>query len=106
MLGLAASWLLAGSAVARVVAEKAAGQLTGGSVDLIWINGENFAANPPALVARLSVAGGHAAPSNMSSDWLTSPLPVFYLRIEYSCSALRSARWRLEASGPFQGRLS
>jgi len=30
--------------VARVVAEKAAGQLTGGSVDLIWINGENFAA--------------------------------------------------------------
>ena len=31
-------------AVARVVAEKAAGQLDGGSVDLIWINGENFAA--------------------------------------------------------------
>ena len=31
-------------AVARVVAEKAAGQTTGGAVDLIWINGENFAA--------------------------------------------------------------
>jgi putative thiamine transport system substrate-binding protein len=31
-------------AVARVVAEKAAGRDTGGSVDLIWINGENFAA--------------------------------------------------------------
>lgn len=31
-------------AVARVVAEKAAGRETGGSVDLIWINGENFAA--------------------------------------------------------------
>ncbi|HCP01737.1 MAG TPA: ABC transporter substrate-binding protein [Rhodospirillaceae bacterium] len=30
-------------AVARVVAEKAAGQLDSGSVDLIWINGENFA---------------------------------------------------------------
>lgn len=30
-------------AVARVVAEKAAGRLEGGSVDLIWINGENFA---------------------------------------------------------------
>lgn len=30
-------------AVARVVAEKAAGQASGGSVDLIWINGENFA---------------------------------------------------------------
>jgi putative thiamine transport system substrate-binding protein len=31
------------SAVARVVAEKAAGKDDGGSVDLIWINGENFA---------------------------------------------------------------
>lgn len=30
-------------AVARVVAEKAAGKTSGGSVDLIWINGENFA---------------------------------------------------------------
>ncbi len=31
------------NAVARVVAEKAAGKDEGGSVDLIWINGENFA---------------------------------------------------------------
>lgn len=31
-------------AVSRIVAEKAAGLQTGGSVDLIWINGENFAA--------------------------------------------------------------
>jgi putative thiamine transport system substrate-binding protein len=31
-------------AVARVLAEKAAGKTEGGSVDLIWINGENFAA--------------------------------------------------------------
>ncbi len=31
-------------AVARVIAEKAAGRDTGGSIDLIWINGENFAA--------------------------------------------------------------
>ncbi len=30
-------------AVARVLAEKSAGRMTGGSVDLIWINGENFA---------------------------------------------------------------
>lgn len=30
-------------AVATVVAEKAAGRDTGGAVDLIWINGENFA---------------------------------------------------------------
>jgi putative thiamine transport system substrate-binding protein len=31
-------------AVTRVLAEKAAGKTSGGSVDLIWINGENFAA--------------------------------------------------------------
>ena len=31
------------SAVAKVVAEKAAGRNEGGTVDLIWINGENFA---------------------------------------------------------------
>jgi putative thiamine transport system substrate-binding protein len=31
------------AAVAKVVAEKAAGKDEGGSVDLIWINGENFA---------------------------------------------------------------
>ena len=31
-------------AVSRVLAEKAAGQTTGGSVDLVWINGENFLA--------------------------------------------------------------
>ncbi len=31
-------------AVGRVVAEKASGRSTDGSVDLIWINGENFAA--------------------------------------------------------------
>jgi putative thiamine transport system substrate-binding protein len=31
-------------AVARVVAEKAAGRAEDGSIDLIWINGENFAA--------------------------------------------------------------
>ncbi|MCV0395180.1 MAG: ABC transporter substrate-binding protein [Rhizobiaceae bacterium] len=31
------------AAVAKVVAEKAAGRDEGGSVDLIWINGENFA---------------------------------------------------------------
>ncbi|MCO5733117.1 ABC transporter substrate-binding protein [Rhizobium sp. SSA_523] len=30
------------SAVAKVIAEKAAGKASGGAVDLIWINGENF----------------------------------------------------------------
>ena len=33
-----------GDAVSRVLAEKAAGKTDGGSVDLIWINGANFAA--------------------------------------------------------------
>lgn len=33
-----------GDAVSRVLAERAAGKKEGGSVDLIWINGENFAA--------------------------------------------------------------
>jgi putative thiamine transport system substrate-binding protein len=33
-----------GEAVARVAAEKAAGRTEGGTVDLVWINGENFAA--------------------------------------------------------------
>jgi putative thiamine transport system substrate-binding protein len=33
-----------GEAVARVLAEKTAGRKDGGSVDLIWINGANFAA--------------------------------------------------------------
>ncbi|WP_321345555.1 ABC transporter substrate-binding protein [Breoghania sp.] len=32
------------SVVSRVLAEKAAGQTSGGAIDLIWINGENFAA--------------------------------------------------------------
>lgn len=33
-----------GEAVARVLAEKTAGRDSGGSIDLIWINGENFRA--------------------------------------------------------------
>lgn len=33
-----------GNAVSRVLAEKGAGNLDDGSVDLIWLNGENFAA--------------------------------------------------------------
>ncbi len=33
-----------GEAVARVVAERSAGRMSGGSVDLVWINGPNFLA--------------------------------------------------------------
>ncbi len=32
------------SAVSRMLAEKAAGRTSGGSIDLLWVNGENFAA--------------------------------------------------------------
>ena len=32
------------SAVSRILAEKAAGRSSGGSIDLLWVNGENFAA--------------------------------------------------------------
>jgi putative thiamine transport system substrate-binding protein len=35
---------LTSESVSRVVAEKAAGRDTGGSIDMIWINGENFLA--------------------------------------------------------------
>ena len=33
-----------GNAVSRILAEKAAGRTDDGSVDLLWVNGENFAA--------------------------------------------------------------
>ncbi|MAA99483.1 MAG: ABC transporter substrate-binding protein [Stappia sp.] len=44
--------------VSRIVAEKAAGKDTGGAVDLVWINGENFAALKDAGLL-------------MSPDWAT-----------------------------------
>lgn len=47
------------SAVAKVLAEKAAGKDEGGSVDLIWINGENFVSMKNQKLL-------------MSSDWVTS----------------------------------
>lgn len=40
--------------VARVLAEKTAGRTEGGSVDLVWINGENFAAMKTAGLLRKS----------------------------------------------------
>ena len=51
-----------GEAVARVAAEKAAGRTEGGTVDLIWINGENFAADEGAGPAVRPV---HAAPAEL-----------------------------------------
>ncbi len=48
-------------AVAKVVAEKAAGKNEGGSVDLIWINGENFASMKKQQSAAFAGLGGEAA---------------------------------------------
>lgn len=45
-------------AVARVRAEKAAGTASGGAVDLIWINGENFAAMKAEGLLHGPFAGG------------------------------------------------
>ena len=36
------------SAVSRILAEKVAGRRSGGSIDLLWVNGENFAAKKKA----------------------------------------------------------
>jgi putative spermidine/putrescine transport system substrate-binding protein len=44
-------------AVNRVVAERRAGKTSGGGVDLIWINGENFASGKKAGLWRESWAG-------------------------------------------------
>ena len=45
-------------AVARVLAEQEAGQTTGGAVDMIWINGENFAAMKQAKLLHGPFADG------------------------------------------------
>ena len=45
-------------AVQRVVAERRAGKTSGGSVDLIWLNGENFAAGKKAGLWLKDWAGG------------------------------------------------
>ena len=50
-----------------MVAEKAAGKNEGGSVDLIWINGENFAVDEEAAVCCFAGLGGEAAQLAISS---------------------------------------
>ncbi len=44
-----------GDAVARIVAERAAGRTSGGSVDLLWVNGPNFLALKQAGLLRRGV---------------------------------------------------
>ncbi len=60
------------NAVAKVVAEKAAGRDNNGSIDLIWINGENFAAMKRQ---DLLLAPGWAdrLPNWRHVDWRTKP---------------------------------
>ena len=58
-------------AVARVLAEKTAGKSSGGSVDLIWINGENFA----SMKAQALLFGpfAEALPNNRLVDTAAKP---------------------------------
>ncbi len=56
-------------AVARVRAEKAAGKDKGGSVDLIWINGPNFA----AMKAEGLLHGPFMAECRMRAIWTSRP---------------------------------
>ena len=46
------------SAVSRILAEKAAGRENGGSIDLLWVNGENFAAMKRAGLCK-TIRGSH-----------------------------------------------
>ncbi len=60
------------NAVAKVVAEKAAGKIEGGSVDLIWINGENFASMKRQELL-LSPGWATALPNWSYVDYETKP---------------------------------
>ncbi|MCG6858890.1 MAG: ABC transporter substrate-binding protein, partial [Salaquimonas sp.] len=60
------------NAVAKVVAEKAAGHDDGGSIDLIWINGENFAAMKRQGLL-LSPGWADKLPNWRYVDWKTKP---------------------------------
>ena len=59
-------------AVAKVVAEKAAGVATGGSIDLVWINGENFASMKEKGLL-LSPGWADKLPNWQYVDWRTKP---------------------------------
>jgi putative thiamine transport system substrate-binding protein len=57
--------------VSRVLAEKAAGRDSGGSVDLVWINGENFAAMRQAGLLHGPFV--EALPNHALVDWEGKP---------------------------------
>ena len=111
-------------AVARVVAEKQAGRDSGGSVDLIWINGENFKAmkEQGLLTGRsrkLCRAGAMSTPGASPRRSSTSPSPPTATRApgawRSSSSSTtvpaclrRRARWTGSSPGPraHPGRLT
>ncbi len=67
------------SVVSQVLAEKSVGKATGGAVDLIWINGENFASMKTMVCLRRPAGRKRSPTGNMwtsktSRRWsLTSP---------------------------------
>ncbi|MEC9344418.1 MAG: ABC transporter substrate-binding protein [Pseudomonadota bacterium] len=60
------------NAVARVVAEKAAGRDENGTIDLVWINGENFASMKRQGLL-LSPGWADSLPNWRYVDWRTKP---------------------------------
>ncbi|WP_232622836.1 ABC transporter substrate-binding protein [Pseudorhodobacter sp. MZDSW-24AT] len=98
-------------AVARVLGERNAGTLTGGAVDLIWINGENFAAmkdqgllfgpfaeNLPNWTY-VDVAGKPAVVTDFTlpTEGYESPWAMAQLVFEYDSSRLPQPPRTLEA---------
>jgi ABC-type uncharacterized transport system, periplasmic component len=86
-------------AIARILAEKAAGRVDDGSVDLLWINGENFAALKAnamlfgPFVERLPIAPmiDFAGQPSFSSDFT---IPVEGLEAPWGCRCLCSPMMR------------
>ncbi|SFZ84342.1 putative thiamine transport system substrate-binding protein [Devosia enhydra] len=66
----------AADSVARIQAEKAAGRTVGGAVDLIWINGENFAAMKRDGLLRAD-AWAETLPNRAFTDAEARPILLF-----------------------------
>ena len=66
----------AADSVARILAEKAAGRTSGGAVDLIWINGENFSAMKREGLLR-DDAWAEALPSRIHTGAQDRPILLY-----------------------------
>lgn len=102
-------------AVARVLAEQAAGTTTGGAVDLIWINGENFAAMKAQSLLTgpfatdlpnwplVDVAGKPAVVTDFTlpTDGYESPWAMAQLVFEYDSARLPEPPRSLDALKAF-----